>query len=173
MDILVSSNLERLLYLASGGDAKMVAEKMQELDGQGWYQIGDTLLKKIQKVFLCGCCDDTMTSETIKTVWERDKYLLDPHTAVAWAVAEQHKAVLCGQTVVLSTASPYKFAPAVLAALGQKVPDDAFAAMAKLQALTGVPVPTPLAELQTLPVLHHDCIEVSEMADYVRRKMEG
>ena len=71
----------------------MVAEKMQELDGQGWYQIGDTLLKKIQKVFLCGCCDDTMTSETIKTVWERDKYLLDPHTAVAWAVAEQHKAV--------------------------------------------------------------------------------
>ena len=173
MDILVSSNLERLLYLASGGDAKMVAEKMQELDGQGWYQIGDTLLKKIQKVFLCGCCDDTMTSETIKTVWERDKYLLDPHTAVAWAVAEQHKAVLCGQTVVLSTASPYKFAPAVLAALGQKVPDDAFAAMAKLQALTGVPVPTTLAELQTLPVLHHDCIEVSEMADYVRRKMEG
>ena len=173
MDILVSSNLERLLYLASGGDAKMVAEKMQELDGQGWYQIGDTLLKKIQKVFLCGCCDDTMTSETIKTVWERDKYLLDPHTAVAWAVAEQHKAVLCGQTVVLSTASPYKFAPAVLAALGQKVPDDALAAMAKLQALTGVPVPTPLAELQTLPVLHHDCIEVSEMADYVRRKMEG
>ena len=173
MDILVSSNLERLLYLASGGDAKMVAEKMQELDGQGWYQIGDTLLKKIQKVFLCGCCDDTMTSETIKTVWERDKYLLDPHTAVAWAVAEQHKAVLCGQTVVLSTASPYKFAPAVLAALGQKVPEDAFAAMAELQALTGVPVPTPLAELQTLPVLHHDCIEVSEMADYVRRKMEG
>ena len=173
MDILVSSNLERLLYLASGGDAKMVAEKMQELDGQGWYQIGDTLLKKIQKVFLCGCCDDTMTSETIKTVWERDKYLLDPHTAVAWAIAKQHRAELDGQTVVLSTASPYKFAPAVLAALGQKVPEDAFAAMAELQALTGVPVPTPLAELQTLPVLHHDCIEVSEMADYVRRKMEG
>lgn len=173
MDILVSSNLERLLYLASGGDAKMVAEKMQELDGQGWYQIGDTLLKKIQKVFLCGCCDDTMTSETIKTVWERNKYLLDPHTAVAWTVAKQHRAELDGQTVVLSTASPYKFAPAVLAALGQKVPYDAFAAIAKLQALTGVSVPTPLAELQTLPVLHHDCIEVSEMADYVRRKMEG
>lgn len=173
MDILVSSNLERLLYLASGGDAKMVAEKMQELDGQGWYQTGDTLLKKIQETFLCGWCDDAMTAETIKAVWERDKYLLDPHTAVAWAVAEQHKAVLCGQTVVLSTASPYKFAPAVLAALGQKVPEDAFAAMTKLQALTGVPVPTPLAELQTLPVLHHDCIEVSKMADYVRRKMEG
>lgn len=173
MDILVSSNLERLLYLASGGDAEMVAEKMRELNEQGWYQIEGDLLQKIQGTFLCGYCDDTTTAQTIKTVWEQERNLLDPHTAVAWAVAEQHKAVLCGQTVVLSTASPYKFAPAVLAALGQKVPDDAFAAMAELQTLTGVPVPTPLAELQTLPVLHHDCIEVSEMADYVRRKMEG
>ena len=173
MDILVSSNLERLLYLASGGDAEMVAEKMRELNEQGWYQIEGDLLQKIQGTFLCGYCDDTTTAQTIKTVWEQERNLLDPHTAVAWAVAEQHKAVLCGQTVVLSTASPYKFAPAVLTALGQKVPDDAFAAMAKLQALTGVPVPTPLAELQTLPVLHHDCIEVSEMADYVHRKMEG
>ena len=113
-----------------------------------------------------------MTAETIKAVWERDKYLLDPHTAVAWAVAGQHNAGLCGQTVVLSAASPYKFAPVVLGALGKKVPADAFAAMDKLQALTGVPVPAPLAELKMLPVLHHDCIEVSEMADYVRRKME-
>ncbi len=171
MDILVSSNLERLLYLASGGDAKMVAEKMRELNEQGWYQIEGDLLRKIQGSFLCGYCDDTTTAQTIKTVWEQKQYLLDPHTAVAWAVAEQHKAELGGQTVVLSTASPYKFAPAVLAALGQKVPEDAFAAMADLQTLTGVPVPTPLAELQTLPVLHHDCIEVNEMADYVRRKM--
>ncbi len=173
MDILVSSNLERLLYLASGGDAEMVAEKMCELNKQGWYQISEPLLKKIQETFLCGCCDDTMTAETIKTVWERDKYLLDPHTAVAWAVAEQHKADLCGQTVVLSTASPYKFAPAVLAALGKAVPEDAFDAMDELQLLTGVPVPAPLAALKTLPVLHRDCIEISEMADYVRREMEG
>ena len=173
MDILVSSNLERLLYLASGGDAEMVAEKMRELNEQGWYQIEDDLLQKIQGTFLCGYCDDTTTAQTIKTVWEQERYLLDPHTAVAWAVADQHRAELSGQTVVLSTASPYKFAPAVLAALGQKVPDDAFAAMADLQTLTGVPVPTPLAELETLPVLHHDCIEVNEMADYVRRKMEG
>ncbi len=171
MDILVSSNLERLLYLATGGDAEMVAEKMCELNELGWYQIEDDLLQKIQETFLCGCCDDTMTAQTIKTVWEQERYLLDPHTAVAWAVAEQHRAELDGQTVVLSTASPYKFAPAVLAALGQKVPEDAFAAMAELQTLTGVPVPTPLAELETLPVLHHDCIEVNEMANYVRRKM--
>ena len=173
MDILVSSNLERLLYLASGGDAEMVAEKMRELNEQGWYQIEGDLLQKIQGTFLCGCCDDTMTAQTIKTVWGQERYLMDPHTAVAWAVADQHRAELSGQTVVLSTASPYKFAPAVLAALGQAVPEDAFAAMAELQTLTGVPVPAPLAELKILPVLHHDCIEVNEMADYVRRKMEG
>ena len=171
MDILVSSNLERLLYLTSGGDDKMVAEKMLQLNEQGWYQIEEDLLHKIRETFLCGCCDDAMTAETVKTVWEQEKYLLDPHTAVAWAVAEQHKAVLTGQTVVLSTASPYKFAPAVLAALGKKVPGDAFDAMDELHALTGTPVPVHLAELRTLPILHDDCIEVSEMENYVYRKM--
>lgn len=171
MDILVSSNLERLLYLASGGDADMVAEKMHQLEQRGWYQIDD-LLQKIQETFLCGCCDDPLTCETIRNVWAREHYLLDPHTAVAWAVAGQHKATLTGQTVVLSTASPYKFAPAVLAALGKTVPDDAFAAMDELQALTGLAAPAPLAEIKSLPILHRDCIEINEMADYVRRNME-
>ena len=172
MDILVSSNLERLLYLASGVDADMVAEKMHQLEQRGWYQIDDDLLQKIQETFLCGCCDDPLTCETIRNVWAREHYLLDPHTAVAWAVAGQHRATLTGQTVVLSTASPYKFAPAVLAALGKTVPDDAFAAMDELQALTGLAAPAPLAELKSLPILHRDCIEISEMADYVRRNME-
>lgn len=172
MDILVSSNLERLLYLASGGDAGMVAEKMHQLEQRGWYQIDDDLLQIIQETFLCGCCDDPLTCETIRNVWAREHYLLDPHTAVAWAVAGQHRATLTGQTVVLSTASPYKFAPAVLAALGKTVPDDAFAAMDELQALTGLAAPAPLAELKSLPILHRDCIEINEMADYVRRNME-
>lgn len=171
MDILVSSNLERLLYLASG-DAGMVAEKMHQLEQRGWYQIDDDLLQKIQETFLCGCCDDPLTCETIRNVWAREHYLLDPHTAVAWAVAGQHRATLTGQTVVLSTASPYKFAPAVLAALGKTVPDDALAAMDELQALTGLSAPAPLAELKSLPILHRDCIEINEMADYVRRNME-
>lgn len=171
MDILVSSNLERLLYLASG-DAGMVAEKMHQLEQRGWYQIDDDLLQIIQETFLCGCCDDPLACETIRNVWAREHYLLDPHTAVAWAVAGQHRATLTGQTVVLSTASPYKFAPAVLAALGKTVPDDAFAAMDELQALTGLAAPAPLAELKSLPILHRDCIEINEMADYVRRNME-
>lgn len=172
MDILVSSNLERLLYLMSDGDAEMVAEKMRQLNTQGHYQIDEELLRRIQQTFLCGSCNDEKTAATIKAVWEQESYLLDPHTAAAWAAAQQHRQTLCGKTVVLGTASPYKFAPAVLAALGSTVPADAFDAMERLQALTGIPIPAPLAALKTLPVLHDDCIAVGEMADYVRRKME-
>ena len=173
MDILVSSNLERLLYLASGGDDTMVAQKMKELSRRGFYEIAPALLDTLQQTFLCGCCDDSKTAETIRDVWEREHYLLDPHTAVAWAVAEQHRSELTGPTVVLSTASPYKFAPAVLAALGQDVPKDAFDAMEKLHELTGTDIPAPLAELAGLPVRHRDCIAKEEMLPYVRSRMEG
>ena len=168
----VASTRQRLLYLASGGDAGMVAEKMHQLEQRGWYQIDDELLQIIHETFLCGCCDDPLTCETIRNVWAREHYLLDPHTAVAPADAGQHRATLTGQTGARSTASPYKFAPAVLAALGKTVPDDAFAAMDELQALTGLAAPAPLAELKSLPILHRDCIEINEMADYVRRNME-
>ncbi len=173
MDILVSSNLERLLYLASGGDDAMVAQKMKELSQRGFYEIDPALLDTLQQTFLCGCCDDGKTAETIREVWAREHYLLDPHTAVAWAVAEQHRSKLSGPTVVLSTASPYKFAPAVLAALGENVPENAFDAMEKLHELTGTDIPAPLAELAGLPVRHRDCISKEEMLPYVRSRMEG
>ena len=173
MDILVSSNLERLLYLASGGDDAMVAQKMKELSQHGFYEIDPALLNTLQQTFLCGCCDDGKTAETIREVWEQEHYLLDPHTAVAWTVAEQHRSKLRGPTVVLSTASPYKFAPAVLAALGQNVPENAFDAMEKLHELTETDIPAPLAELAGLPVRHRDCIAKEEMLTYVRSRMEG
>ena len=173
MDILVSSNLERLLYLASGGDDAMVAQKMKELSQHGFYEIDPALLNTLQQTFLCGCCDDGKTAETIREVWEQEHYLLDPHTAVAWAVAEQHRSKLRGPTVVLSTASPYKFAPAVLAALGKNVPENAFDAMEKLHELTETDIPAPLAELAGLPVRHRDCIAKEEMLTYVRSRMEG
>ena len=122
---------------------------------------------------MCGCCDDGKTAETIREVWEQEHYLLDPHTAVAWTVAEQHRSKLRGPTVVLSTASPYKFAPAVLAALGENVPENAFDAMEKLHELTETDIPAPLAELAGLPVRHRDCIAKEEMLTYVRSRMEG
>lgn len=172
MDILVSSNLERLLYLVSDEDVEMVAEKMRELNEKGCYQIEENLLQKIKEDFLCGCCDDAATARTIRKVWEAEHYLCDPHTAVAWNVCEQCKEQLSGETVVLSTASPYKFAPAVLQALGEEVPADSFDAMKKLSALTGTAIPVPLAALRELPIRHRDCIPREEMLRYVSRKME-
>ncbi len=171
MDILISSNLERLLYLASGCDSRLVAEKMQELKENGWYEVPAPLLAKIQEVFLAGSCDDEATRATIKSVWERHHRLLDPHTAVAWNVYEQTKEALSGApTVVLSTASPYKFAPAVLSSLEHPTPREEFACMEVLSAVSGIPVPPNLAKLRDLTPRHLDCIHKEEMADYVKGK---
>ena len=115
MDILVSSNLERLLYLVSQ-DASCVERLMRELNTQGWYQVSDTLLAKLQESFGCGCCDDAGAAKVIGELWREQRYLCDPHTAVAWAVAQEQTGD--APMVVLSTASPYKFPAAVLHALG-------------------------------------------------------
>ncbi len=89
MDILVSSNLERLLYLLSG-DAEYVAQLMAQLNEQGWYQVSEDILARLQAVFGCGCCNDAGAVEVIGRLWREQKYLCDPHTAVAWSVAESH-----------------------------------------------------------------------------------
>lgn len=140
MDILVSSNLERLLSLLTGDDS-YVASLMKDLNEQGHYKVTEELLRKLQSEFSCGCCDDDAAGRTIGKVWAQEKYLLDPHTAVAWTVADQfsHTHHDGAPDVVLSTASPYKFPAAVLSALGQRVSDDEFAVMDDLYACTGVP----------------------------------
>lgn len=171
MDILVSSNLERLLWLMSDGDSELVSEKMRELSEKGWYQVSPELLAEIQAVFLSGCCDDAETKGSIRNVWEKERYLCDPHTAVAWGVRGKVKADLTGKAcVVLSTASPYKFAPAVLEALGENVSEDEFDCMESLNKFTGVAVPANLLGLRALPILHKDCVPKDEMLRYVLRK---
>ena len=164
MDILVSSNLERLLSLLTGDDA-YVAGLMKQLNEQGHYKVSDELLKKLKAEFSCGCCDDAAAAETIG-------YLCDPHTAVAWNVAEQFGKTCSGgaPVVVLSTASPYKFPAAVLSALGQKAGEDEFAVMEELHARTGVPVPKNLAALREKPVRHKDVIGREDMLAYVLEK---
>ncbi len=168
MDILVSSNLERLLYLLSDGDAPLVADYMKQLNETGCYTVNDSLLHRIQSVFSAGFCDDAQTMETIRRVYETDGYLCDTHTAVALSVTD--RLALGGKTVVLSTASPYKFPVAVLKALGELVQGDDFAAMERLHEKTGVPVPKGLCNLQNKPVLHHDCIRKEDLTDYVFEK---
>lgn len=171
MDILVSSNLERLLSLLTGDDA-YVAGLMKQLNEQGHYKVSDELLKKLKAEFSCGCCDDAAAAETIGRLWAEENYLCDPHTAVAWNVAEQFGKTCSGgaPVVVLSTASPYKFPAAVLSALGQKAGEDEFAVMEELHARTGVPVPKNLAALREKPVRHKDVIGREDMLAYVLKK---
>ena len=171
MDILVSSNLERLLYLMSG-DAALVAELMAQLKEKGVYQVPDALLEKIQSVFWSGCCDDDATKAAIGRLWKEHHYLADTHTAVAWQVAQDYKAACAGHNpvVVLSTASPYKFPAAVLEGLGEGSDGDGFDAMERLHALTGVPVPANLQGLRQREVLHRDVIDREDMLSYVLKK---
>ena len=169
MDILVSSNLERLLFLLSR-DSAYVAGLMRQLSEDGAYQLSDALLEKLRQDFSCGCCDDKGAADVIGRLWSEQHYLCDPHTAVAWSVAEQLDDELRGTgapTVVLSTASPYKFPAAVLSALGQPGSDNEFHMMNELARIAGVPIPGNLSGLEGRPVLHKDVIDKDAMLDYV------
>ena len=168
MDILVSSNLERLLYLLSG-DTKLVAGLMRELNTQGVYTVPAELLKKIQNQFWAAYCDDTRAAEIIGRVYKEDGYLCDPHTASGWAAAEDYVAETGDKRpmVVLSTASPYKFPAAVLTAIGGDTSGDEFTQMRRLSQITGVPVPKNLASLQGKPEKHTQVIDKDKMLDFV------
>ena len=168
MDILVSSNLERLLYLLSG-DTELVAGLMNKLNTEGIYTVPASLLEKIQGEFWASCCDDTRAGEIIGRVYKDYDYLCDPHTASGWAAAEDY-VNQSGDTrpmVVLSTASPYKFPVAVLTAIGGDTSGSEFDQMARLSAITGVPIPRNLANLQGKPERHTGVIEKEKMLEYV------
>ena len=171
MDILVSSNLERLLYLLSGDD-KLVAGLMKSLSEEGAYEVPAEMLAKLHELFWAGCCDDEAAKAAIGKVWKEEHYLCDTHTAVAWDVAQQYKKEnpAHNAVVVLSTASPYKFPAAVLEGIGERAKGDEFDVMEQLHDVTGVPVPKNLASLREREVRHRDVIERDEMLDYVLGK---
>ena len=168
MDILVSSNLERLLYLLSG-DSALVASLMKQLNESGSYTVPTELLETIQKTFWAGCCDDAQADTVMGRVWKEHGYLCDPHTAAGWYAAEDY----VNQTndrrpmVVLSTASPYKFPAAVLAAIGGDTSGDEFAQMEQLQTLTGVPIPRNLAGLREKSERHTSVVDKDAMLNFV------
>ena len=174
MDILVSSNLERMLYLLSDGDDAYVAGLMQQLKDEGRYQVTDKMLARLHEIFSCACCDDAQAAEVMGRVWREHGYVCDPHTAVAWHAADAFMEQADGApVVVLSTASPYKFPAAVLSALGEEPGDDEFAMMDKLSALTGTPIPKNLATLREKQVRHKDVIDKDTMLDYVLGKIQS
>ena len=149
MDILISSNLERLLYHVSGSSEK-VAAWMQELARTGKYTVDAETLSAIQQNFAAGFAGDEEGADEIRSRFEVDHYLCDTHTAVAFRVAENCRSG--APKVVLSTASPFKFPRDVLAALGEQVPDSDFAAMSVLTEKTGERAPESLRVLNSLPV---------------------
>lgn len=169
MDILVSSNLERLLYLMSGESCQFVAERMGELADRGVYTVPEDMKEKIQRQFWAGCCGDRGTEDTIREVWEKEGYLCDTHTAVGWNVSQQYLEETGDRRpmVVLSTASPYKFPAAVLEALGGDGRGDEFRQMETLAEKTGVPVPKNLAGLRGKEARFRDVIDREKMLDYV------
>lgn len=171
MDILVSSNLERLLYYVSEGDTEKVSAWMSALKNDGVYRVDERVHARIRACFSAGFADEAATKRTIARVWNEHKYLCDPHTAVAVSVAEDYrKSADYGgnKCVVLSTASPYKFPAAVLSAIAPDAPrGDEFALLRTLQDITALPIPKNLAALADMPVLHTDVIDKNGITDYV------
>ncbi len=166
MDILVSSNLERLLFCALHCDDAKLCSMMKDLSEKGCFRADDEVMDFIRRDFDWAWADDEEGAGGIRKLWESEGYLIDTHTAVAYECAK--KKDLPGKTVILSTASPYKFAPAVLEALGEEVPSDCFGAMDRLEKISGVPQPERLKNLKKKEILHRDVIAPGDISGYVK-----
>ncbi len=172
MDILVSSNLERLLYLLTGADNTRAY--MQALKEKGAYQIPDVVLAQLKQTFLCGDCTEKEILSTIKETFEAHNYLMDTHSAVAFCVAKkvQNALPLGTKTVVLCTASPYKFSKDVLSAFQNTQGLDEFDAMQCLENMSNMPIPPQLQNLKGQKERFFDVIEKQDMLSFVQRTME-
>ncbi|MEL7649796.1 MAG: threonine synthase [Sedimentibacter sp.] len=171
MDILVSSNLERLLYYMSGKDNKMVKNLMESLKTSGRYEVTDSMKKQIEQEFYAGCVFREDTEKTIKETYQKTGYLLDTHTAVAYKTLEDYRNETKDQTasIVLSTASPYKFSRSVYESLYGESERDEFDIMKELSEKTGVKIPENLMGLEDKKVLHSSVCEADMMEDFVRK----
>ncbi len=167
MDILVSSNLERLLYELSGRDDKFVVEKMAELKKDGKYSVPAEMLEKADIVG--GFADENDTKMAIDCFFDSYNYPLDTHTAVAMTVYNNYVAGCADNTpaVIVSTASPYKFPVAVYNALAHENTIDAYDAAKRLQMLSGMEIPPQIAGLIIKPVLHKQIVDVDKIDEAV------
>ncbi len=174
MDILISSNLERLLFDLSGEDDKKVKTMMNKLNKSGKYSLTKALHKKVTDLFWGGCCDDYFTKERIWKTFTETGYTLDTHTAVAVDVYQQYVAATgdTTKTVIASTASPYKFNKDVLSALGEDTNADDFTLLERLEVKSGMEIPAALAELKSKKRRFEGVIAKDEMYDLVQNYLE-
>ena len=174
MDILISSNLERLLYLMTGRDDAQIREWFGKLASEGKYEVSADVKAKLAEEFCAGYCDDTQTKETIHSIYEKYGYTCDTHTAVAVKVYNDYKAATgdTTKTVIASTASPYKFSAAVLEALEGKASDiDEYDKVDKIAELSKLEIPAALADLRNKPERFSDVIDKADQKEYVLRKL--
>jgi len=150
MDILVSSNLERLLFELSDKNGKAVSNYMAQLSSSGTYTVPDDMKNELNRVFASGQCDEKDTMSTIKTTFNESNYLIDTHTSVAYKVLNDYRKSTGDKTpaVVISTASPFKFCESVLDALSKPYNKTGAELLESLSNATGVEIPAPLAELK-------------------------
>lgn len=178
MDILVSSNLERLLYEAADRDGELVKTWMKLLKDCGSYSVGDQRRDWMNSLFWGGCADDVATLTEIGTRFVQDHYLMDTHTAVASSVLRQYRRETNDhtRTVIVSTASPYKFSRDVLSGIaGARTAEglDAFACSEELEKRTGVEMPDQVRNLRNLPVRHRTECDVSGMGQAVLNEFDS
>lgn len=174
MDILVSSNLERLLFAMSGNSDSETKGYMDDLKSKGVYTVSDAIREKIQSLFCGGYADEELTKATIHDLFEQQGYLCDTHTAVAVAVCDSYIKATGDNTpvVIASTASPYKFSKAVLQALDRgALPDSEFDMVEELHRITGAPVPAPLASLRGKTARFSDVTDKEGMQGVVLRAL--
>ena len=169
-DILISSNLERLIYRIAGNDAGKNAELMAALTGQGKYEITADMKQELAD-FYGNYASEAETAAEIKRLYSDCGYVLDTHTAVASAVYQKYVAETgdTAKTVIASTASPFKFTRSVMNAIDSKYDSMSdFELVDELSRLANVPVPNAIEEIRTAPVLHDKQCEVDQMKDTVK-----
>ncbi len=168
MDILISSNLERLLYHLAGSEK--VKEWMSQLKFEGKYTVDSETFAKIKEIFAAGFCDDEATKATISKMYKDSGYLCDTHTAVAVTVYENYKKMTgdMTETVIASTASPFKFCKAVLEAIeGKESELNEFDMVKRLALITGLECPAPLANLKDKKIRFNGCCTKENMQEVV------
>ncbi len=168
MDILISSNLERLLYFVSGSSDE-VSTYMKKLGTEGRYEVGSALKTDIEREFFASYCSDDDTFERINGLYEREGYLMDTHTAVGYKAVEDYRAATGDETetVIVSTASPYKFCDSVLRALGDNAEGNGAELVDGLERRTGTQAPKPLKDLDKRAIRFTDSVETGEMRKYL------
>ncbi|MBQ7106935.1 MAG: threonine synthase [Clostridia bacterium] len=173
MDILISSNLERMLFEICGRDDKTVAALQADLNSNGKYTVSDEIANKFKDLFFGGCCDDEKTLSTIKDTFNNKDYLCDTHTAVAVNVYNNYVETTGDNrpAVIASTASPYKFANSVLEGIGEEICSDEFSTVEKLSSISGVPVPAPIDALKNASPRFNNVCEKQDMIKVVLKNL--